>query len=50
MPQDGPANQDCERAAGKRWLTKHADEGLHIVDEGQSRRRYIHRPSLTPVG
>jgi hypothetical protein len=24
MPQDGHAKQDCERAAGKRWLTKHA--------------------------
>ena len=24
MPQDGHAKQDCERAAGKRWLRKHA--------------------------
>jgi hypothetical protein len=24
MPQDGQAKQDCERAAGKRWLSKHA--------------------------
>jgi hypothetical protein len=24
MPQDGPDKQDCERAAGKRWLVKHA--------------------------
>jgi hypothetical protein len=24
MPQDGHAKQDCERAAAKRWLTKHA--------------------------
>ena len=24
MPQDGHAKQDCERAAGKRWLAKHA--------------------------
>jgi hypothetical protein len=24
MPQDGHAKQDCERAAGKRWLNKHA--------------------------
>jgi hypothetical protein len=24
MPQDGHAKQDCERAAGKRWLSKHA--------------------------
>jgi hypothetical protein len=24
MPQDGQAKQDCERAAGKRWLGKHA--------------------------
>ena len=24
MPQDGQTKQDCERAAGKRWLTKHA--------------------------
>jgi hypothetical protein len=24
MPQDGHAQQDCERAAGKRWLAKHA--------------------------
>jgi len=23
-PQDGHANQDCERAAGKRWLSQHA--------------------------
>jgi hypothetical protein len=25
MPQDGHAKQDCERAAGKRWLAKHAE-------------------------
>jgi len=25
MPQDGQAKQDCERAAGKRWLKKHAE-------------------------
>jgi hypothetical protein len=24
MPQDGPAKQDCERAAGTRWLATHA--------------------------
>jgi len=24
MPQDGHAKQDCERAAGKRWLATHA--------------------------
>jgi len=24
MPQDGHGKQDCERAAGKRWLRKHA--------------------------
>jgi len=24
MPQDGHANQDCEQAAGKRWITQHA--------------------------
>jgi hypothetical protein len=24
MPQDGHAKQDCERAAGKRWLSTHA--------------------------
>jgi hypothetical protein len=24
MPQDGHTKQDCERAAGKRWLSKHA--------------------------
>ena len=24
MPQDGHAQQDCEQAAGKRWLTQHA--------------------------
>jgi hypothetical protein len=24
MPQDGQTKQDCERAAGKRWLAKHA--------------------------
>jgi hypothetical protein len=24
MPQDGHTKQDCERAAGKRWLAKHA--------------------------
>jgi hypothetical protein len=27
MPQDGHAHQDCERAAAKRWLTKHAEQG-----------------------
>jgi len=26
MPQDGHAKQDCERAAGKRWLAKHAQQ------------------------
>jgi hypothetical protein len=26
MPQDGHAKQDCERAAGKRWLTNHAEQ------------------------
>lgn len=26
MPQDGQAKQDCERAAGKRWMTKHAQQ------------------------
>ena len=26
MPQDGHATQDCERAAGKRWLAKHAQQ------------------------
>ena len=25
MPQDGHEKQDCEQAAGKRWLTHHAD-------------------------
>jgi hypothetical protein len=25
MPQDGHDKQDCERAAGKRWLSKHAE-------------------------
>jgi hypothetical protein len=25
MPQDGQAKQDCERAAAKRWLSKHAE-------------------------
>ena len=25
MPQDGHATQDCERAAGKRWLATHAE-------------------------
>jgi hypothetical protein len=25
MPQDGHAKQDCERAAAKRWLAKHAE-------------------------
>jgi hypothetical protein len=24
MPQDGHAKQDCEQAAGKRWMTQHA--------------------------
>jgi hypothetical protein len=24
MPQDGQAKQDCEQAAGKRWITQHA--------------------------
>jgi hypothetical protein len=26
MPQDGHVKQDCERAAGKRWLAKHAKQ------------------------
>jgi len=26
MPQDGHAKQDCERAAGKRWLATHAEQ------------------------
>jgi hypothetical protein len=26
MPQDGHIKQDCERAAGKRWLAKHAEQ------------------------
>lgn len=26
MPQDGHDKQDCERAAGKRWLGKHAEQ------------------------
>ena len=26
MPQDGHDKQDCERAAGKRWLAKHAEQ------------------------
>ena len=25
MPQDGHDKQDCERGAGKRWMTKHAE-------------------------
>jgi hypothetical protein len=32
MPQDGHAKQDCERAAGKRWLNNHAAQvGPHGV-------------------
>jgi hypothetical protein len=31
MPQDGHDKQDCERAAGKRWLTKHAE---HVAPHG----------------
>jgi hypothetical protein len=26
MPQDGHAKQDCERAAGTRWIRKHAED------------------------
>ena len=26
MPQDGHAKQDCERAAGTRWMRKHAEQ------------------------
>ncbi len=26
MPQDGHAKQECERAAGKRWLARHAEQ------------------------
>lgn len=26
MPQDGHVKQDCERAAGKRWLAQHAEQ------------------------
>ena len=31
MPQDGHDKQDCERAAGKRWLAKHAK---HVAPHG----------------
>jgi hypothetical protein len=31
MPQDGQTKQDCERAAGKRWLAKH---GARIAPHG----------------
>jgi len=31
MPQDGHNKQDCERAAGKRWLGKHA---AHVAPHG----------------
>ena len=31
MPQDGHAKQDCERAAGTRWIRKHAE---HVVPHG----------------
>src|SRR5215813_12154994 len=37
MPQDGQAKQDCERAAGKRWLSKHAAQiaphGVTVLGE-----------------
>jgi hypothetical protein len=31
MPQDGHAKQDCERAAGTRWIRKHAE---HVAPHG----------------
>jgi hypothetical protein len=31
MPQDGHDKQDCERAAGKRWIGKHAE---HLAPHG----------------
>ena len=31
MPQDGQAKQDCERAAGKRWLSKHAKRRWRLI-------------------
>ena len=31
MPQDGQDTQDCERAAGKRWLGRHAE---HVASHG----------------
>jgi hypothetical protein len=31
MPQDGHEKQDCERAAGKRWIDKHAK---HVASHG----------------
>ena len=31
MPQDGHDKQDCERAAGKRWIVKHA---AHLAPHG----------------
>ena len=40
MPQDGQAKQDCERAAGKRWLRKHAAQiaPQGVTDQGDMSR------------
>ena len=44
MPQDGQAKQDCERAAGKRWLSKHAAQiaphGVTVLGDDL----YSHQP------
>src|SRR5262245_27813990 len=44
MPQDGPAKQDCERAAGKRWLRTHAAQvappGVTLLGDDP----YSHQP------
>jgi len=44
MPQDGHSKQDCERAAGKRWLAKHAQQvaphGVTLLGDAL----YSHQP------
>ena len=33
MPQDSHATQDCELAAGKRWLTKHPPQSVTLLGD-----------------
>jgi hypothetical protein len=49
MPQDGHAKQDCERAAGTRWIRKHAED---VAPHGVTIRGaelYSHQPFCAVV-